>query len=213
MTAIISVYMWREKRDIFHFSYCAYIFCTLFFVCLSGRTYGHYGMVFIPMLLYPISVFLSEIEKEKEKQLTFFGAAIYIAAVLVVPLWLDGVNRAVECFYYKDNSERTDSAGKVVNYIINNSEKDDRIIIWGNWNILYILSERMPASKFSYQVPIGQIDSSIMSEFFEEIQENLPQMIIVPPAYSIAAEMDKFITSNGYGEVKNIDGVVIYMME
>lgn len=58
-------------------------------------------------------------------------------------------------------------------------EEDEKISIFGNWNIIYVLSKREPASKYSYLYPIADVDKGIMREYIEDLENAPPKLIIV----------------------------------
>lgn len=206
LATVISVYMCKQKK-IFYISYLAYIFVTLAFICVSGQTFSHYGMVLVPMLVYPISLLLSKADIKEKNGYLFF--VLYIMLAQVTPAWISGVNKAAEYYFQEDiTSARVDTTGKVVEYVVSNSEENEKIIVWGNWDIIYALSKRLPASKYSYQFPIGKVDNRILADFFDELKENFPKIIVIS---SDLGDMEQFLVENNYICTADIDGVAIYM--
>lgn len=59
------------------------------------------------------------------------------------------------------------------------SEEKDKIIVLGNWDIIYNLSGRFAASKYSYQCPPLEIDDERAKDFYQEIQKNKPKVIVI----------------------------------
>ena len=62
--------------------------------------------------------------------------------------------------------------GKQIAIVIQNlTNENDRITAVGNADILYLLSNRKSASKYSYQYPIGKIYPKIWEEYFDDIRQ------------------------------------------
>lgn len=102
-------------------------------------------------------------------------------------------------------------ADKICTYIEKNTEPDDKIIVWGNWNIIYVESGRLPASKYSYQFPIIRIDEIAAVEFFNDINETRPKVVVLPKGRELE-EMGDFLNMYEYLCVYQSAGNSIYMM-
>lgn len=209
LTAIVIIVYSCKKNELFHWVYLGYEIVGLLLICMSGQSFAHYGMVLVPMLVYPFSLLLSgESVKERTWLLAF---VLYLAVAQVIPTWIGGIDKTAEYLLAENKTrERTDAVGQICTYIKKNSDKDDRIVVWGNWNIIYVQSERLPASKYSYQAPIGSIDERIIIDFFEEINETKPRMIVVPNGRKLGS-MEGFLEGNGYECVYEIDGATVYI--
>lgn len=209
LTAIIFTGFLSRDKKVFHIAYLLYEVAALLLICISGQRYAHYGMVLVPMLVYPFSVFLSEqIIKERLWILAFM---MYLLVSQVAPTWIGGLNKVAEyCLMENKTEGRNDTVGKVCAFIVENTNEDDRIIVWENWNIIYVQSQRLPASKYSYQSPIGNIDKRIMKDFFEELTSSIPELIVIPKDRTLD-EMEILLNEHHYVCVYEIDGVTVYM--
>ena len=58
-----------------------YLLITSLFLCLSGMKYGHYGMVLIPAVVYPLSQLFAELENIEIKQIS--DAFIFLLLVFI----------------------------------------------------------------------------------------------------------------------------------
>lgn len=210
VSAISAIYTGKQKKDLFHLFYVIYIFSTLLLICMSGMPSDSYGMILVPMMVYPIAYIFSELEKDGKK--VFGGIAMYLLVILALPTWIEkGLNKAITCYYERENTYiRTDDVGKVAEFIFENSDRDDKITVWGNWDIVYAVTERLSASKYSYQFPIDEVDDTIMDTYFRELQENLPKMVI--GTGRPLGRMETFLLENNYSVVKEAGGATIYMI-
>lgn len=130
LAILVSVYMCKD-HTLFHMAYVAYIFLTLVSVCISGNEYKHYGMILVPVLIYPISMLLSKkVIKEKHWILAFM---LCMVITYTIPSWISGLNKMAEyCFQEEKTKTRSDTTGKIVQYVVTNSDENDKIIVWGN---------------------------------------------------------------------------------
>lgn len=99
----------------------------------------------------------------------------------------------------------------VVNYITENTEEDEKITVWGNWDLIHVLSRRLPASKYSFQSSLGVVDPGIYDEYFTELADEEPSLIIVKADGTEEPMMD-FIEEHNYHQVfENISNVTVYI--
>ena len=52
-----------------------------------------------------------------------------------------------------------------------NFENNTPISVYGNWYIIYVLSQHKHATKYSYQFPLGQINPDIITDYFKQLQK------------------------------------------
>lgn len=206
----VACYLIKDKK-LFHFAYLVYEVVCLVLICLSGQTYAHYGMVLVPMFVYPFAILLSNQTVRKNSWILAF--ILYLSVSQVIPTWISGIDKVAEfCLAENKISEQTDLVGKVCSFIKENTKADDKIIVWGNWNIIYVQSQRLPASKYSYQFPIGKINEQIMNEFFEEINGNPPKAIVNARGMGIG-KMEGFLNEHDYICMYEIEGITVYMQD
>ena len=193
ITGISVIYLGVQKKDYFHISYIGYFIVTLMSILLSGRTYAHYAMVLIPVMIYPMAQIINKVNWRIPAQLC---ATIYTILSICVPCWLIGANKVVEAYLSRKLQQtRTDTISQVVDLIIENTDADSRITVWGNACNYYILSRRLSASKYIYQSPIGDINPIIYDEYFRELEKKKPEIIIVT---TNMGKMEEFITEYNY---------------
>ena len=85
----------------------------------------------------------------------------------------------------------------IVNIINNNTGIDDKISVYGNNNIFYVLSGREHATKYSYQYPIGKFYPKIVEEYFNELSKEKPKIIIVEMRTKDSL-IQQFLKDNNY---------------
>lgn len=160
-------------------------------ISLSGKTYMHYAMVLIPNLLIPYILLLIYFSKnEKMKFIILLYLIIYILKPSITS-YIDNL-KFIKSY---DNSEYLNTA----DYIKNNTSEKDKISIFGNKNILYVLSNRYSASKYSYQTPIIDYDKKIFEEYVNDISINKPKIIYF---YEESLELRRIVEELGYIETQ-----------
>ena len=190
--------LYREKK--INFSYLVYLIISPLFICLSGMEYDHYGMVLVPAFSYPLALIFNEISNiEKESASKILGCIVGIWMVVTFAFgeW-SGLVISVQSKYHEINIDsRNNNVIQICQYIENNTSKEDCISVYGNMNIIYVLSNRRHATKYSYQFPIGQIDTNIMDEYYKELQNELPPVVVVENSY-YDERINEFLEFNDY---------------
>lgn len=208
LTSIVVICRACRDRSLFHIAYLGYEIAGLLMICMSGQGYAHYGMVLVPALVYPFSLLLSKETIREETWILAF--VLYFSVSRVIPVWIGGIDKTAEYLLMENRTrERTDAVGQVCTYITTNTNIDEKIIVWGNWNIIYVESERLPASKYSYQLPIGNVDETIMTEFFGELSETLPRIVVISQDERIE-EILGFLNEHQYACTFEVDGFAVY---
>ena len=180
--ALFSIlYHLRNKKAI-NISYLVYLVLTVVLMVMSGQIYGHYGMILVPAVVYPISLVFGDVQRIKEtntSQALIILISLYLLSVMIMPNWL-GTIKGIASIYEKKDDISNNSLATEFKYIIENTtDEDDKISVYGNWDIIYVLSNRAHATRYSYLFPIGQVMPEIMDEYMESLQEELPRIIIV----------------------------------
>lgn len=212
---IIIFYMAYRKRNLFRISYCIYVAVTFLFISMSGMTYRHYGMILLPMLVYPYAnVFLlKETNAGMDKNLLLV-VVMYLLVTIAFPAWMEGINNSANVFDSRNEKQEGEIDG-LIQFVKEHTTEEDRIVVYGNHNSIYVKSQRLCASKYSYITPVAAVDKGIFPEYYSELQETNPRLIIIPKEYDIndpeLSDMRQFIDQNNYYKVKTINGASVYM--
>lgn len=163
------------------------------------------------MMAYPFGIMLSSAWNRCGNKCSKLILTVSLLCLLIftgcVEKWFSGFKTMTSCYANRTNIERADVIGQVTDCIIRNSDENDEIIVWGNKNILYVLSGRMPASKYSYQFPLIDISGEIESEFFNDLKQNIPKLIVI---YRDDNRIFDFLNEYNYQTVGEFeDGVTV----
>jgi len=210
----------KSKDQLINISYMAYMLITLLFICISGRSYGHYGLILIPLVSYPIALLFNKIENLKDEQIAnVFSTVIcvYFLSTIILPTWLPLINRIPKIYTEKDRKHISVVATTISNIIKDNTSEDETISVYGNWDYIYVRSERKHATLYSYQFPIGQVMPEIMDEYFKGLKEEQPKVIVVESRrYDENDHMSNFLNNNNYDlvwsyNVDSINGAMVFV--
>lgn len=194
------VFHLKSEVRIISISYMFYLILTIVFMIISGRSYGHYGMVLIPAVVYPISLVFSDIEKITDantSKVLLIVISLYLLSTNIIPNWIGIIAGIATKYEVKDENHLNEVTIKITNMIENYTIETDLISVYGNWDVIYVLSNRMHATRYSYQFPIGQIMPEIMDEYMDGLQEELPKAIIIRPG-NFDENIQAFLEKNDY---------------
>lgn len=147
---------------------------SLYGTAMSGRTYGHYAMLLLPCFVVPAAV-LVKITQEHLKNgwitALLCGLALFTAAPKNAAGF--GIN-ILDTF--RENEEQKEIAA----YMEEHSKPEDHVIVLGNYCYYYLESGRKSESRFFYQNPTLDVREEYREEFFKDLTENPPVLMIAP---------------------------------
>lgn len=198
--------------------YIIYMLTTLLLICLSGLTYNHYGMILIPAFSYPMASLFGEIEEiefSKMAQIIAIIIQVYLLANIILPEWLPVISSLPAVYENRNEEHKSGLTVTVSSIVISNTDTDDAISVYGNWDLIYILSDRRHATRYSYQFPIGRVMPEIMEEYVKALEEEQPKVIVIQEG-RYDDNIGGFISNNNYHLTwsqyeDSTDGVLVYM--
>lgn len=214
------IFIGKMKNCFLNITYIVYLVITIWSMCISGMRYNHYGMILIPSVVYPLALIFSEIERIEFKNISNVIEAIviiYILSVIIVPNWVELIETIPSTYAVKDIDHKEEPANTAADIIAFSTTDDESISVYGNWDIIYVLSNRKHATRYSYQFPIGQVMPEIMDEYLSQLQDELPHFIVIQPEfYNYNNTIKDFLNKNKYelfwsqpGD-SSMDGALIY---
>lgn len=204
-----------KGKKLFDWLSLATLLLSIVLSCMAGRNYLHYGMIFCPLITYAFSLALTsehilQLRIFKHKVRLFLG--IGIALVLcIIGLAIIGfpikalVNKVMGMYktkYFSDSKA-------IAEIVAANSDKDDKIVVLGTNDIIYLLSDRMASSKYSYQVPILTINPDKKQEFITEIERLDTEIIVTDQSSSVKSFIEDIIAEH-YTLIRTYDQTEIY---
>ncbi len=193
-----------KKNYFIHTAYIVLMLLAVILVCLSGMRYGHYGMVLIPIACYPISLLFGSIDEEVAL-LPNTGRTTKLTVCILASAWFVWAAmpfiQTLPTYYSQFHAKKMNpDVQNVVDKVRSLTKDTERISVYGNWDIIYVLARRMHATRYSYQFPIANVLPGIRDEYFAGLKEELPGVIVVQKKF-YDSNIQKFLIQNGYSRV------------
>lgn len=186
MLAVIAcIYLAIRREHVLYGIYLCYMGCTAFLISLSGMRYAHYGMILIPAVIFPIASLLGDLGRSKwnYRHVPTVFMVLWLMAYIIMPVWIPRISALSQIYENRTENEYKQLTEDVCWIVEQETAPDEKISVCGNWNIIYILSGRMHATRYSYQVPIANISPEIKEQYFGQLEQELPKIIVVQQAY------------------------------
>ncbi len=149
------------------------LICNIILMSISGRQYVHYEIINIPILVNSISI-LCEALKYKENEML----AKILISISIVYILIPNMYAYIDNLLILKNMDNTQE-NRIVDIIKSNTEEKDKISVYGNSDYVYVLSNRLSNSKYSYQFPISNIDGKIFDEYINSLEKESPKVVVV----------------------------------
>ena len=193
---IISIYFIKDDKE--NLVYFIYMLISIIMISMSGKEYLHYMMIFIPCIIYPFAYLLKCLKEIDKNHMVAFLFITYLLINVIFPYWIPVFKELPGKYAHRNDYRISKRVTNITNYIKSNTSLNDKISVYGNSNIFYIVANRMHATKYSYQDPIGYVSKDIMDDYYKELEEELPKIIIVQ---NDDERMQHFLTKNNYSFV------------
>lgn len=208
--------MASEDRSMKFFMIALSWILSVVLIVMPGKNFSHYAAVLVPNMAYSIAYVLSwfstHCEMKTKAVALAFAALLLVGVIPKLPSL--GQLVATEVSYLRGTSEQWLKTNSVVERIVEKTTPEDKITVYGNANGYYLFSNRMSASRYSFQNPIDRIDPNIPWYYFDELEENNPKVIVWPEYAAEEGEvkerMDSFIQTHGYVQ-DSVEGCVFYL--
>ncbi len=201
---VLIISLFAAGKKLFNTAYLIYLLVSLWSLSISGNPFNHYALILIPSVSYPIALLFSKFKQD------FFENATVLALIFAafIGSWLPMGSNIVKNIASKP--EANEAFNEVVEYVTENTDEDERILVFGNENRLYLACNRLSASKYSYQYPIANVRDDIREEFYDEINEENPAVIIIPHGFISYIDMLDFLVENNYLQAIYNESYVVY---
>jgi 4-amino-4-deoxy-L-arabinose transferase-like glycosyltransferase len=172
---MLSLFYWLRTRKTYNGFYFITFMIVLILMSIAGTGYSHYEMVLIPMYIYPVSLFASECESNSKRSM---GMGLYVLLIVffvyaALPFWMNNTVEIIHQYARRGEFNVSDENPALVDIIKENTDEDDKISVIGNNDLLYLLSDQEPATKYSFYPSI------LRDDYFNELENNRPKLIVV----------------------------------
>jgi len=200
ISSLLSWEKYKSKSILYHI---VFLLC-LMLALVSKRSYGHYILVVIPLLIpYLASVFdlMKNVTISKVLLLSFGLSVVY----------LSNINSVKESIRTRDrNSSYLQQT--VANYIKSNTEFNDRIYTHRQNGTIYLYSDRLSSTKYFF-IPAVTNDQILIEDFKKSIIENPPIYIVFDTEWDYGKKTDSFVKQyihDNYKLEKQVETSMIY---
>jgi hypothetical protein len=143
---------------------------------ISHRMYGHYFLMWVPLIMFSVAVTLQEVkERFNWSQIKLIlGSGVVFMLCYYIPLYLSFRD------YQKIFTGKKTKGELVIDYIKENYQ-DETLLLWGNASAFYNELGKTSPIRFFYQSTF-KYDTEIMraqsKQFAEQVAELKPELII-----------------------------------
>ena len=170
----VAVFVFLKDYKKLDFLYLCFLVVLMVLMCMSGRTYPHYGMILIPSLVYPMARISESLQMANMKH--YSSAFLGLSFMLILPcLARYGYSTVLNRNY----SEQDKAILNICKTIDRDTNEDEKIIVNGNTNSIYLLSNRDSLSKYSYQFPVARISSDIANQYYADLKTREAKVIVM----------------------------------
>lgn len=190
---LITICLYIKHRDRLFGIYMLYMIVSLLMLSISGRTYLHYNIVTVPALIFPIAALCGLCEqqcKNDTEQAMIFVIMVLLLTKTLYADWLSPIQDLTKTYQERNIDHFSNKLRTVCRLISENTSDSDKISVYGNWDLVYVMSDRMHATHYSYQSPIGTIVPEIKDHYFAELEIEKPKIIV-----SRRCDMDNIMES------------------
>ena len=170
---------------------------------MSGRGYLHYGMILVPLMVYPFTCIDDLVDCVSQvKHAIVSVVTIVVLSLVVLPMWIVMARTAVLAYPARYDTTISPKTLDLCSVISDNTTQEDEIVVCGNYALIYNLCDRFSPSKYAYQSPICDVNDEFMKEFISDVQSSMPKAIVVCPDFSNKEFISNFVKENGYKEIE-----------
>lgn len=200
---ICTIYLGVKRNRFFHGVYLCNLLLNLGLIAMSGLVYNHYGMVLIPLVVFPVAE-IFEYCNENSGELVSFGFMAFLLCNVIVGQWENNASGIIRIYDDRKTDHFSEEIRAISQEVQKHTSEEDKISVYGNWDLVYIISEREHATRYSYQFPIGVVLPDIMESYYNEIEEEQPKVIVIQKGF-FDEKMEQFLEKYQYENVWSAD--------
>lgn len=191
----------KNRRDILMISSSTLaLLLNIYANTISGYSYGHYSMSFLPVLAYPVMLLFGLTDSAAKRAAG--GRKLPAFALMVFMVLFLSWNNVLELPKNIVRNLTGYKGSAVVKYIKSNSTEQDRISIIGP-PMFYYSSRREAASSVFYVLAgdafNNEVKKQVDEKCFEETMANKPELVLVFPGTLDLLEEDRDLIGNFNG--------------
>lgn len=219
ITTILLCFLQKDKnKRLLSIAFLIYILINLAFTCIAGNSHEHYRIILVPEIAYPLPALLMVVQdytgnisiNKLDKLINpiiITVASIVLMVIFIIPAFKDNVLSLPKAYRDRNNVHFSELTYEIKDVICRLTDKNDTISVYGNFDFIYLICDRKHATRYSYQFPISDIQPSILDEYFSQLGNELPKVIVVVDMY-LDDQISNFLSDNNYQSVYELPGLV-----
>ncbi len=201
LIALIGIAYHLKEKPFLNITYMAYMITGLILVSLSGKIYGYYGLTLVPIVVYPLSLIMQEVERLTEPQIARvikILITVYMMSTVIVPKSIDTIKNILPYYLNRNGEQFDETMNEICNTVSNLTSEDEAISVYGSMDFIYVKTHRKHATLYSYQYPIGWYMPEIIDKYMEQLSDELPPIIVVQDLFHNSRNIRDFLKKNDY---------------
>ena len=174
--AVLVMLFFINKNKRMNCVYTVYMIVSYCLIAFMEDTSCHHGLILIPAVIYPIACLLDSLKNYNELKRIVI---IVVLAYMIIPMWFKEAKPIPYKILHASENSLSDELNEICTIIQENTDHDDKISVYGNWDVVYLFSDRAHATKYSFQNPIRFCDDRILPEYLEELHKEIPKIIVL----------------------------------
>lgn len=201
---IVVFFIAKKKSTAFHWIYLAAMLFSLLMLSMSGFVFRHYFMVMLPLFVYPCAALLAHLHErhQSQKLMIYSCTVIFILCSLLTLSLVPNGPFYFTSEYIKNNSDPM--LREMIDYVKDNTQMTDEILICSNYCAVYRFSERRPSTiKYMFLPPPDRVPQEMRDDYIYELSRNKPRLILLETHYTFP-QLETFPEENHYVKTKTI---------
>lgn len=210
---IIFFLIFQKKEQKFYWgTYVVYLILSVLLCSMSGNDYIYYRISLVPCYAIPVAMFLSEWKYDRNHT-DSIQVLLIIGAAVLVQQWPGPVVHTLS--EIKNMTNEVDLGDEhhqeLFRLIEEYTDEDEPFIVYGNENAFYFYSHRFAASRYSFQYPVILMNEEIREDFFQELDEKRPTLILVQSLWCDDEYIQEFLETHPYRSITDFDDYALYL--
>jgi len=148
-------------------------------ITISGRSILHYYLTPLPAMAILSGILVYALPQLVKKILPALSSRKNVIPLILLAAILLFQTRKVSGYPEFVESMQKNSRAQIIEYVINNTNANDKVLIIGAESVVNFLARREAPTRYVYQYPLALTGSRPMfEEYFNQILENKPVFII-----------------------------------
>lgn len=197
-----------------------WVLAALFAITLSERPYPHYLLQLVPSISVLVGMLIAA--TNIEQSLAIIPLLLAIATPVYYKFWYYptftyylkffdfAIGKTNQQQYFSTFNNEVNRNYKISEFIVNSTQPDDKVFVWGDSSAIYAISRRLPPIKYVANYHI--YDFSNPDEVYRSLLTNPPKMVVVLPEAPFFPLLNSLLKENYILMSTNFGGAEIWYL-